>query len=74
MAIELTDELIQLERAALDAQAVATSPSPPAGAWTAWREAAQAVQRAVTEHAAATEESRVDVEMALKKAVRHPEA
>ncbi|GAA2945873.1 MULTISPECIES: hypothetical protein [Streptomyces] len=74
MAIELPDELIQLERAAQDAQAAATSASPPEGAWVAWREAAARVQAAITEHAAATKENRVAVEMGVKKAVRHPEA
>ncbi|MEH0402829.1 hypothetical protein ACFY7V_03320 [[Kitasatospora] papulosa] len=73
MAIELPSELLQLEQAALDAQAAATAPSPPEGAWTAWREASIAVQVAITDHAAATNTSRVDVEMAVKKAVRHPE-
>ncbi|MFE4336085.1 hypothetical protein ACFRQM_44035 [Streptomyces sp. NPDC056831] len=73
MAIEPTDELIQLQRAAVDAQKTAMSASPPEGAWTAWRKAAERVQAAITEHAAATGENRVDVEMAVKKAVRHPE-
>jgi hypothetical protein len=73
VAIELPSELLQLEQAALDAQAAATAPSPPEGAWAAWREAAMAVQNAITAHAAATNTSRVDVEMAVKKAVRHAE-
>ncbi|WP_241778453.1 hypothetical protein [Streptomyces sp. AcH 505] len=34
---------------------------------------ALAVQTAVTEHAKVTEQPRLDVEMALKRAVRHPE-
>ncbi len=71
VAIDLPSELLELEQAALDAQAAASSPSPPEGAWAAWREAAMAVHVAITEHAAATSTSRVDVEMAVKKAVRH---
>ena len=62
MAIELTDELIRLEEAAWTEQ--------QAGALTV--ETAAAVQAAVTEHAAATGQSRYDVEAALKKRVRHP--
>ncbi|MFD6361322.1 hypothetical protein ACFWFX_15920 [Streptomyces roseolus] len=63
MAIELSDELIKLEEAAWAEQ--------QAGALTV--ETAAAVQAAVTEHAAATGQSRYDVEAALKKKVRHPE-
>lgn len=63
MAIELSDELIKLEEAAWAEQ--------QAGALTV--ETAAAVQAAVTEHAAATGQSRYDVEAALKKQVRHPE-
>ncbi|MFD9752683.1 hypothetical protein ACFWYQ_21490 [[Kitasatospora] papulosa] len=63
MAIELTDELIQLECAAWAEQqdnrlTVAT---------------AAAVQAAVTAHAQATGQSRYEVEAALKRRVRHPE-
>lgn len=63
MAIELTDELIQLERAA----------------WAEQQEnrltvnTAAAVQAAVTAHAQATGQSRYEVETALKRRVRHPE-
>ncbi|MGC4947684.1 hypothetical protein ACLQ2N_16000 [Streptomyces sp. DT224] len=63
MAIELTDELIALEQAA----------------WAEQQEnrltveTATAVQTAITEHAAATDQSRYDVERELKRVVRHPE-
>ncbi|MFD9834516.1 hypothetical protein ACFWZK_28810 [[Kitasatospora] papulosa] len=63
MAIELTDELIQLERAA----------------WAEQQDnrltvnTAAAVQAAVTAHAQATGQSRYEVEAALKRRVRHPE-
>ena len=63
MAIELSDELIKLESAAWAEM--------QAGALTV--ETAAAVQAAVTEHAAATGQSRYEVEMALKKQVRNPE-
>jgi len=63
VAIELTDELIQLERAAWAEQqenrlTVAT---------------AAAVQAAVTAHAQATGQNRYEVERELKRRVRHPE-
>lgn len=63
MAIELTDELIELERAA----------------WTEQQEnrltvaTATAVQAAITAHAQATGQNRYDVERELKRRVRHPE-
>jgi len=62
MAIDIPDHLIELER-------------------TAWAEiqegrltieAAEAVQAAVTEYAAEKGLPRYEVEMAVKKAVRHP--
>ncbi|MFF3753768.1 hypothetical protein ACFYYH_25420 [Streptomyces sp. NPDC002018] len=62
MAVELTDELIELERRAWREQR--------AGALTV--ETAAAVQAAVTAHAAATGQNRYEVEKALKAAVRHP--
>ncbi|GGY81021.1 hypothetical protein CP967_08715 [Streptomyces nitrosporeus] len=63
MAIELSDELIELERAA----------------WVEVQEhrltvpTAAAVQAAITAHAEATGTSRYEVEAAPKRAVRHPE-
>ncbi|MEV8418176.1 hypothetical protein AB0P45_31940 [Streptomyces niveus] len=57
MATELTDELIKLERAA----------------WAEQQAGALAVQTAVTAHAAATNQSRYEVEQAVKRVVRHPE-
>jgi hypothetical protein len=41
--------------------------------WQAWRDSSAAFQTAATEHAEAEGTSRVEVEMAVKKAVRHPE-
>ncbi|WP_078897702.1 hypothetical protein [Streptomyces rimosus] len=63
MAIELTDDLIKLEEAAWA--------EIQAGALTT--DTAEAVQAAVTAHAAATGQSRYDVERELKRRVRHPE-
>lgn len=62
--IELTEELIRLERAAWAEQ--------QAGALTV--PTAYAVQTAVTAHATATGQNRLEVEMAVKRIVRHPEA
>ncbi|MFF2009188.1 hypothetical protein ACFVWY_08955 [Streptomyces sp. NPDC058195] len=62
MAIELSDELIELERAAWAEQ--------QQNRLTV--ETAQAVQAAITAHAEATGQSRYEVERALKIAVRHP--
>ncbi|MGW1492546.1 hypothetical protein [Streptomyces sp. NPDC002402] len=61
MAIELSDDLIQLERTAWAEQ--------QAGALTV--ASAAAVQLAVTAHAEATGQGRYEVEMALKWRVRH---
>lgn len=64
MAIELPEDLIQLEeRAWTEIQA---------GTLTV--ETAEAVQAAITAHAKATGESRFDVEAAVKKKVRNPDA
>lgn len=63
MAIELPEDLIQLEeRAWAEIQA---------GALTV--ETAEAVQAAITAHAKAAGESRFEVEAAVKKKVRNPE-
>lgn len=60
--IELPDDLIELERAAWTAaQQGALTPDQAA-----------AVQARITEHAAAAGLDRYEVEMAVKRAVRHP--
>ncbi|WHM30150.1 hypothetical protein OH540_08960 [Streptomyces sp. BPPL-273] len=66
------DDLVILERLAEEAHA-AYAASPGADTRNAWLAAGDAFQAAVTEHAAAEGKSRVDVEMAAKKIVRHPE-
>lgn len=63
MAIELSDDLIQLERAAWA--------EIQAGVLTV--ASAAAVQAAVTEHAKATGQPRDVVEAELKRRVRYPE-
>lgn len=72
MAIELTDELINLQREAVAARETATAGGYDAEAWRPWREAAMRLHEAVTAHAEATEQNRFEVEAALKSAVRHP--
>ncbi|MEU2924230.1 hypothetical protein ABZ636_04085 [Streptomyces sp. NPDC007251] len=70
------DDLVKLEQAAEAAHArYLADPSPdPTGTRQAWVEAAAAFQAAVTEHAEAEGAVRYEVEMAVKKAVRHPES
>ncbi|WP_327246534.1 hypothetical protein [Streptomyces sp. NBC_01320] len=63
MAIELTDELIELERAAW-AEQQENRLTVETAAW---------VQAAITAHAEATGQGRYDVERELKRVVRHPE-
>jgi hypothetical protein len=71
VAIELTDDLIQLQRASDEAHAaVREDPSP--AAWAVWRERAAEVQAAVTRYAEEIGESRHKVEAEVKKRVRHP--
>jgi hypothetical protein len=63
VAIELPDDLLALERAAWhELQAGRLTPGTAA-----------AVQAAVTAHAEQARVDRYEVEMAVKKAVRHPE-
>lgn len=68
------EDLVQLERSAVDAHAALRTADNPATARQAAVDASAAFQAAVTAYAAAEGESRVKVEMAVKKAVRHAEA
>ena len=61
MAIQLSDDLLALERAAWTEQ--------QAGALTV--DTATAVQQAITAHAEATGQNRYEVEAQLKRQVRH---
>lgn len=72
MAIELSDELIQLQRAANQARAAAMTGTYSAAAWRPWLDAVEAVQAAVVEYAAATGQGRYEVEMAVKLAAKEP--
>lgn len=66
------EDLVALEQAAEQARALLDSPDVDhAVQWQAWREAAERFQAAVGEHAEAEGKSRYEVEMAVKKAVRH---
>jgi hypothetical protein len=66
-----SDELIQLYRAAVEAEAKATAEPYSEEGWAPWREAAATFQRAVTDEAAG--EDRAKLEQAVKKIVLHPE-
>ena len=70
MAIELTDELLELQRAANRAHAEATAGGYSAEGWEPWMQAAERVQAAVTEHAEATGQNRYDVEQEVKRRAR----
>ncbi|GGU13399.1 hypothetical protein [Streptomyces violascens] len=72
MAIELTDELIELERKAWAAQREALAGPYSAEAWLPWREATEQVQAGITAHAEATGQNRYEVEAEVKRIARHP--
>ncbi|MFC8520783.1 hypothetical protein [Streptomyces sp. NPDC057257] len=65
------EDLVTLERAAVQARADLDGAPDYAQAWRAWRDAAAAFQAAVTAHAKDEGTSRVELEMAVKEAVRH---
>lgn len=65
------DTLVQLEQAAEQARLRLDNPGLNRDStWRAWRDAAGAFQAAVSVYAAAEGESRVEVEMRVKAAVR----
>lgn len=65
------DDLVQLQRAALAAQAEAIREGYTAERWRPWVDAAAAAQAAITERAAGDDKvNRVDLEMAVKLAAR----
>ncbi|MET7956301.1 hypothetical protein ABZT07_20335 [Streptomyces sp. NPDC005317] len=68
-----SEHLIQLCRAAVDAEQQATSQPYSKEGWAPWLDASAAFQAAVTDEAAASGEDRGKLEMATKKAVLHPE-
>lgn len=67
------EDLVKLEQAAVDAHARLHTADDYNTARQEWLAAAAAFQAAVTAHADAEGKPRVEVEMAVKKAVRHPE-
>ncbi|MER6029924.1 hypothetical protein [Streptomyces sp. NPDC001851] len=70
---EVPDELIKLERSAeVERAKLAGLTGDEYDAQVRrWREASEAVQAAITAHAAATGAGRPEVEQAVKKAVQH---
>ncbi|WP_385618464.1 hypothetical protein PXH67_06125 [Streptomyces sp. P8-A8] len=73
MAIDIPEDLIMLERSFVEEQRKALAEPYTEEGWAAWREAAATFQAAVTAHAEAAGVSRYALEMAVKKAVLHPE-
>jgi hypothetical protein len=71
--VNIPDDLIALEHAAEEQRAklAGLDGEEYEAQRRTWREAATAVQAAITDHATATGEPRYKVEMAVKKAVRH---
>jgi hypothetical protein len=69
------EDLVQLEQAAVQAHARYLSPGVDDldAARQAWIDAAARFQAAVTQYAKDEKKPRVEVEMAVKKTVRHPE-
>ncbi|MFI2031845.1 hypothetical protein [Streptomyces buecherae] len=74
--MDLPADLIALEHAAIaaNAQYVSAPREDDQQEFVAWREAATAVQQAITEHASAQGLSRAALEAELKKRVRHEPA
>ncbi|MFH9579171.1 hypothetical protein ACIQIE_19695 [Streptomyces globisporus] len=69
-----SDELIELCRAAVEAERVATSEPYTQEGWAAWMKAAETFQAAVTVEAAQEpKQSRLGLEQAAKKVVLYPE-
>ncbi|MGW1811714.1 hypothetical protein [Streptomyces sp. NPDC002078] len=70
---DIPDDLIKLERSAEEARAKLAGLAGEGyeAQWRAWREASEAAQAAITAHTEASGESRYELEMAVKKAVRH---
>ncbi|MFD4946688.1 hypothetical protein ACFVYE_38975 [Streptomyces sp. NPDC058239] len=73
MAIDIPEDLIMLERSAVEEQRKALAEPYTEKAWAPWREAPAKFQAAVTAHAEVAGVSRFELEMAAKKAVLHPE-
>ncbi|MEU3432416.1 hypothetical protein [Streptomyces sp. NPDC006863] len=69
-----SENLINLCRAAVEAERKATSEPYTQEGWAAWMKAAETFQAAVTAEAGQEpKQSRLELEQAAKKAVLHPE-
>jgi hypothetical protein len=74
------EELVDMQRTADQAHAAVKAlrnqddQAAFGAAWQAWRDLAQGVQAAVTEHAKEQDTMRAGVELEVKKAARHAEA
>lgn len=68
-----SENLINLCRAAVEAQRAATAVPYSEDGWAPWMKAAETFQAAVTAEAKETGEGRFKLEQAAKKAVLHPE-
>lgn len=66
------DDLIDLERAAVEANDAVKHLPYSAESWKPWFDASAEFQMKVTAYAKAEGKDRVSVEMDVKKAVRHP--
>ncbi|WP_075737514.1 hypothetical protein [Streptomyces acidiscabies] len=73
--MDIPERLIDLERVAVEAHAGLAHLEGEAylAQVAAWREAAMAVQAAIVEHAREAGVDRYGLEMAVKRAVRHPD-
>ncbi|MFE2943347.1 hypothetical protein ACFXKG_30485 [Streptomyces sp. NPDC059255] len=67
---EVPDRLIQLQRVSNAARRAATREAYTPEGWRPWRDAADEVQLAVTEHAAEARVSRYELEMETKRLAR----
>ena len=73
--MDIPENLIDLERAAEAEHAAMAGLVGPEyeEQWRRWRKAAEKVQAAIAKHAEDTSQLRYELEMAVKKAVRHAE-
>ncbi|MFJ5552498.1 hypothetical protein [Streptomyces sp. NPDC093225] len=72
MAIELNDELVQLQHVADAAREAATAGPYSAEGWRPWLDAASVLQDAITMHAADTGQNRYELGKAVKNAAKPP--
>ncbi|MFJ1601555.1 hypothetical protein [Streptomyces sp. NPDC088261] len=68
MAIEITGDLVKARRRAFEEEAKARSVPYSVSAWAPWLLAAQEVDAAITEYAKETDQNRLEVAMAVRRA------